>query len=142
MLNESQLLNHIYQTAEMGQDGIRAVLKRTDEPGLVSALYSQMREYRQLQRSASSLLLARGRVPKGIGAMAKFSSEAMTAMKTLADRSPSNIAQMMIQGSAMGVSKSLRTIRSCQVTDERVQQLADRLLQTEEANIQEMKRFL
>ena len=29
MLSETQLLNHIYQTAEMGQDGIRTVLKYT-----------------------------------------------------------------------------------------------------------------
>ena len=42
MLSENQLLNHIYQTAEMGQEGIQSVLKYTEEPRLVSALNSQL----------------------------------------------------------------------------------------------------
>ena len=42
----------------------------------------------------------------------------------------------------MGVTKSLRTIRDCDLRDEGVRRLADRLLKTEQDNIEEMKRFL
>ena len=142
MLSENQLLNHIYQTAEMGQDGIRTVLKYADEPKLVKALHSQMAEYQHIQNAAGAMLHARGEPPKGIGPVAKLSSEAMTAMKSLTDRSATNIAQMMIQGSTMGVTKSLRTLRDCELKDHKVRELADRLLKTEEANIEEMKGFL
>ena len=142
MLSETQLLNHIYQTAEMGQDGIRTVLKYAQEPGLVNALNSQLEEYQKLQNSAGAMLHARGEPPKGIGPMAKLSSEAMTAMKSLTDHSATNLAEMMIQGSTMGVSKSLRTIRDCDLKDEGVRDLANRLLKTQEANIEEMKGFL
>ena len=44
MLSENQLLNHIYQTAEMGGEGIRSVLKYTEEPKLADALNSQLTE--------------------------------------------------------------------------------------------------
>ena len=142
MLNESQLLNHIYQTAEMGCDGILSVLKYADEPKLVSALNHQLDEYQKLQNSAAALLHARGRTPRGIGAMVKMSTEAMSTMKTMVDHSATKIAEMMIQGSTMGVTKSLRTIRDCELKDERVRDLADKLLKTEEANITEMKQFL
>ena len=131
MLSENQLLNHIYQTAEMGREGIQSVLKYTDEPKLVSALNSQLTEYERLQNDAGSLLHSRGEPPKGLGPVAKASSEVMSAMKA-----------MMIQGSTMGVTKSLRTIRDCDVKDDGVRRLADRLLKTEQANIEEMKRFL
>ncbi len=142
MLSENQLLNHIYQTAEMGREGIQSVLKYTDEPGLASALAGQLTEYEKLQNAAGSLLQARGEPPKGLGPMAKASSEVMSTVKAMADRSPANIAEMMIQGSTMGVTKSLRTIRDCDVQDVTVRRLADQLLKTEQANIEEMKRFL
>lgn len=142
MLSENQLLNHIYQTAEMGREGIQSVLKYADEPKLVSALNSQLTEYEKLQNDAGSLLQARGEPPKGLGPVAKASSEVMSAMKAMTDRSATNIAEMMIQGSTMGVTKSLRTIRDCDMKDGQVRRLADQLLKTEQANIEEMKRFL
>ena len=142
MFSENQLLNHIYQTAEMGREGIQSVLKYTDEPGLASALAGQLTEYEKLQNAAGSLLQARGEPPKGLGPVAKASSEVMSTVKAMADRSPANIAEMMIQGSTMGVTKSLRTIRDCDVQDVTVRRLADQLLKTEQANIEEMKRFL
>ena len=74
--------------------------------------------------------------------MTKASSEVMSTVKAMADRSPANIAEMVIQGSTMGVTKSLRTIRECDLRDEGIRRLADRLLKTEQANIEEMKRFL
>lgn len=142
MLSENQLLNHIYQTAEMGREGIQSVLKYTEDPKLAGTLNSQYTEYGKLQNAAGSLLQARGEAPKGLGPVAKASSEVMSTVKAMTDRSSANIAEMMIQGSTMGVTKSLRTIRDCDLRDEGVRRLADKLLKTEQANIEEMKRFL
>ena len=142
MLSETQLLNHIYQTAEMGQDGILSVMKYANEPRLLSALNAQMTEYRKLQNSAAEMMRARKVEPKGISSMAKVGSEMMSAMKTMTDHSATKIAEMMIQGSTMGVTKSIRTIRDCALKDEQVRHLADKLLETEQANIEEMKKFL
>ena len=142
MSSENQLLGHIYQTAEMGREGIRSVLKYAREPKLVDVLNSQYDEYGRLQNAAGSLLQARGEAPRGLGPVAKASSEVMSTVKAMADHSPANIAEMMIQGSTLGVTKSLRTIRTCDVKDECVRRLADKLLKTEQANIEEMKRFL
>ena len=142
MSSENQLLGHIYQTAEMGREGIRSVLKYAREPKLVDVLNSQYDEYGRLQNAAGSLLQARGEAPRGLGPVAKASSEVMSTVKAMADHSPANIAEMMIQGSTMVVTKSLRTIRTCDVKDEGVRRLADKLLKTEQANIEEMKRFL
>lgn len=142
MLSETQLLNHIYQTAEMGREGIQSVLKYAEEPRLVQTLNSQLSEYQKIQNSAGSMLHARGEPPKGLGPMAKISSEAMSTVKAMADPSATRIAEMMIQGSTMGVTKSLRTIRDCELKDDGVRRLADKLLKTEQANIEEMKQFL
>ena len=141
-MNEIDLLSHVYQTAEMGQDGITSVLRYSRDPSLRQALERQKREYRELQASAGDMLRSRGVQPDGVGAAAKLSSELMSAMKTMVDHSSTKIAEMMIQGSTMGVTKSLRTLRDCRPEDPRVMDLADKLLKTEQANIEEMKTFL
>lgn len=141
-MNEVDLLSHVYQTAEMGRDGIFTVLKRTDDPTLLKALNRQAGEYRDIQNTAERMLRARGIQPDGVGLMARVSSEMMGTMKVMVDHSPSKVAEMMIQGSTMGVTKSLRTIRACRVKDGSVSDLANKLLRTEQANIEEMKGFL
>lgn len=58
------------------------------------------------------------------------------------DSSQSNLARMMIEGSTMGVTKSLQTMKTCEVHDKDVSSLAEKLLVTEQANIDQMKTFL
>ena len=87
-MNEIDLLSHVYQTAEMGQDGITSVLKRSRDPSLNQALERQKREYHDLQASAGDMLRARGIQPDGVGAVAKLSSGMMSAMNF---RSPSPV---------------------------------------------------
>ena len=74
--------------------------------------------------------------------MRDFVSGMMIKMKTMGDKSPSHIAEMMIQGNTMGVTKSLRVIHDYSMEDERVSDLANKLLETEQNNIEQMKPFL
>lgn len=141
-MGETELLMHVYQTAEMGIDGIQSVLKYSNEPAMTEVLRRQEQEYRKLQDEAERLLRERQVEPESIGVMAKVSAEVMSGMKTMLDHSATKLAELMIQGGTMGVTKSLRTIRDCQFRDEQVRALADRLLETEQANIEEMKKFL
>jgi uncharacterized protein (DUF305 family) len=142
MIGEDELLSHVYQTAEMGEIGIRAVRKHATDQNLQSALDRQLAEYEKLRRSAQDMLGSLGRTPTEVGTMARWSSQMMTAMKTSADHSATKIAELMIQGSTMGVTKSLRTIRDCDHPTQETRALADKLLKTEQANIEEMKQFL
>ncbi len=141
-MKEIDLLSHVYQTADMGRDGIKTVRRRVRDPKLLRALNAQEEEYRRLQDSAGRMLRERGVQPDGVGAMARMGSEMMGTMQTMMDHSATKIAEMMIQGNTMGMTKSLRTIRDCRVRDGRVKDLADKLLKTEQANIEEMKGFL
>ena len=92
MLNDTQLLNHVYQSAEMGRDGILSVLKYAENPKLSQALRQQLEEYKNLQDSSAHMLQERGVKPEGISPMVKASSQVMSAMKTMNDRSATKIA--------------------------------------------------
>ena len=142
MLNDGQLLNHVYQTAEMGRTGIRSVLKYAENPKLNQALRRQMGEYKKIQDSSARLLRERGLQPQEINPMARMSAQAMSAMQIMRDHSATKIAEMMIQGSTMGVTKGIRGLHDYSRTDERVCGLANKLLETEQNNIEQMKQFL
>ena len=142
MLTETEMLQYVYQATEMGRDGIQSVLKYADEEPFRQALEQQLTEYEKLCGSTGQMLKERGEEPKGINPMAKVSSEVMSTMKTMTDRSSSKIAEMMVQGNTMGMTKSLKHLHDYHGRDERVKDLANKLLKTEEANIEQMKKFL
>lgn len=142
MLTEAELLNYIYQTTEMGQDGIRTVLPYTKAGPFHSALEQQLAEYETIRSTSHELLRERGQEPKGINPVAKLSAEMTSAVKTMTDHSTSKIAEMMVQGNTMGMTKSIKHLRDYHGKDVRVRELANKLLATEEANIQQMKAFL
>ena len=127
MLTEAELLQYIYQTTEMGRDGIQSVLPHAEDETFHQALEQQLTEYEKLYGATGKMLRERGQEPKGLNPMVKASSEMMSAMKTMADHS---------------TSKSLKHLHDYHGKDERVRDLANKLLKTEEANIQQMKKFL
>lgn len=141
MKDDCTLLNHIRQTTEMGVDGIDSVIQYADGT-FREALEQQREEYTKLHQSADDLLRKHNGRPEDIGTFAKWSSELTSGLKTMMDSSQSNIANMMIQGNTMGVTKSMQTMRDCTVSDTDVTNLANKLLATEQANIDQMKKFL
>ena len=142
MLTEAELLNGIYQATEMGRDGIQSVLPRAEDAQFHRALEQQLAEYERLNGASDRLLRERGQEPKGLGPVVRASSEIMSAMKTMADHSTSKIAEMMVQGNTMGMVKSIQHLHDYHGQDRRVRELAETLLKTEEANIEQMKKFL
>ena len=62
--------------------------------------------------------------------------------KTAKDNSPSALADMLIQGSSMGVTKIMKQISRYRNRCEEDLELAARLQKTEENNIHQMKQYL
>ena len=141
-MQDIEMLHHIHKSTEMGREGILSVLGSAKDTALRTALEQQLTEYEQMMGSSARLLEERGKTPKGVPAAAKLSARMTSAVKTWMDPSPSKIAEMMVQGNTMGMTKSLRQMRTYASEDGRVKDLADKLLQTEEANIQQIKGFL
>ena len=141
MKDDCTLLNHIRQTTEMGVDGIDSVIQYADGT-FRQALEQQRTEYNKIHSSADQLLRKHGGRPEDVSAFAKWSSELSSGVKTMMDSSQSNIADMMIWGNTMGVTKGMQTMRECNVSDTAVTSLANKLIATEQANINQMKKFL
>ena len=143
MQNDHEMLNSIRQTTQMGCYGIQTVLPECEDPELAGALRQQLSEYARLFDEADRLLEVHGGRKKDINPMAKYGSAMTSMMKVRASRDPgSKIAELMLQGNTRGMIKSIHNSRTMETLDPKVSALSNRLLQTEQANIDQMKRFL
>ncbi len=138
----NKLLRAVRKNAEMGLGTIPEVLEVTGDPALRETLRRQLREYEDISGQAEQLLDRRGCDAGDNSEMRDFMSGVMVKVKTLADRSASHIAEMMIQGSTMGTIQITRHLHSCREADREACDLAHRLLETEENNIRQLKRYL
>ncbi len=142
MQHDCEMLNEIRKSTKMGQVGIHAVMKGGLTGTFHQALKSQLEEYDSIYQEADQLLKEHGGTPKNLNALAQWGNTMATSMKMKTDGSVSKVAEMMIQGNTKGMIKSIQSIRSMGVLDPKVSALSNRLLQTEQANIDQMKAYL
>lgn len=142
MMPETELLQYIHKTAEMGCEGILAVMDYTEGSGLKSVLTRQLDEYRGFEQDAEKLLLERGERANDVGTMAKTSARIMSAGKLVTDRSVSKIAEMTIEGNNMGISKTLKHLHDYTGNGQAAVELANRLLAAQRANVEQLQAFL
>lgn len=139
---ETQLLREICKITDMGCFGIQSVLSASGNAEFEKELRRQQTEYRRIYDTAGKALQEAGKRPCKIGAGAKMGSFLSAKINTASDRCASHIAEMMMVGSSSGVAKVMRATRRCPGASEKTEKLAEKLLKTEEANIEQMKTFL
>lgn len=142
MAPEVNLLQHIHQGAVMGIDSIRHLTTLSEDARFSAALNDQIGEYENIRNEAATLLRRQGEEAKGISAMSKMMSDMMSNFKSMADHSPSKLAEIMIQGSTMGTTNLTKQLNDYAGSDHATTALAKKLLKTEERNIEQMKNFL
>ena len=142
MKNSKEILSSVLKTTQMGQVGIRSVMNFASKSELKKELASQLREYDSIEQQAHALASQRGWDLKELQPAARSMSEMMAHMQLKFGRSDSKIAGMMIQGNTRGMTKSLQCLDQYSGEDKEVKALAEKLLRTEEANIEQMKPFL
>lgn len=126
----------------MGQVGIRSVLDTDILPGLHKALESQLREYDAIETEAHNISSQRGWELPELDPAVRAMSNMMTRMRLTGKNNDSKIADMMIMGNTKGLIKGLKNIHQFSGEDGRVTALAQKLMDTEIANIQQMEGFL
>lgn len=141
-MKDIELLQYVHETSSMGVLGLRDLLPQVESAKMKQSLHTQIHEYQDIASDSAKLLQSKGSEPKDPGLMARLSSQAMATMKTLADSSDSKLAEMVIQGNNMGVTKGLKHLHDYQGNDPKIRALAEKLLATEQANVSQMQPFL
>ena len=142
IMDNKDLLNSIVKTAQMGQIGIRSVLKCPLRADLKTALRSQLDEYDKIEQSAMKIAASKGWKLDELNPIVKTMTNFMTKTRLTIGESNSRAAAMMIQGNTRGLIKGYKNLHHCKCSDERINRLQTTLLSREEENARQMQGFL
>lgn len=142
MDKNTEFLNYIYQNSQMGIKTLNQLIEIVEDNNFKNQLQTQLNEYTSINSVALQKLKELGHEEKGIGNMAKISAYMSISIKTLIDKSPCHISEMLIQGSTMGIIDATKNIQKYNDADNQILQIADKLLKTEQNNIEQLKHYL
>lgn len=137
-----ELLNYIYQNAEMGKDTIRQLIGINEDQEYEKVLNSQFNEYKKIFDISEEKLKQHNKEGKDISVFAKVSTYTMINLKTLTNKTPSHISEMLIQGSTMGIVDITKKIKEYDDADKEIFDLANKLLEFEQRNLEQCKKYL
>ena len=106
-----EALAEIYRNAHLALQSISNILPETDDEEVRAELTAQHEQYEHFSAKAAMLAQDRNIELKEPNAMKKMMMWGSIKLNTLTDNSRAHIADMMIQGTVMGIT-SLRTTAS------------------------------
>ena len=142
-MNQSiELLRDIVRTARDGDEGIRLVMEKTEDTAFREALFSEQESYQAIERDAGRRLIGMGGKAEPEGMMARAGMKMGVDMQTMTDRSTAHLADLLIQGTTMGITELTRSQNEHNEADQESLALCERLIKLQQDAIERAKAFL
>lgn len=140
--NDEDILNTIYQNSRMAYDSTRQVISGCRNEELGEYLKRQTKHYATICSTARKRLAASGMKAQPVPPMQLAMAHVGIFMKTAADKSKGHIAELMYDGTNMGIVNIARSVnRSSNASPETIK-LAEDLLGEEEKYADGLRKFL
>ncbi len=140
--DDLEILNSIYKNSKMASDCIDSVTEKCDNDKLKEYIQKQRKHYDNSCEKVASQIRELGGEPAEPPKSSQAMAEMGITMKTFTDRSCSNIAKIMYNGTNMGIVDISETVNHAKNADERVISQAKQLLSAEERYADGLKGFL
>lgn len=139
-----EVLAEIHRNCMLALQSISDILPETEDTDIRETLLKQHEEYEKLGSKAALLAREKSIELKNPGPIKKAMMWSSIKMSTMNDNSRAHIAEMMTQGTVMGITalKSSLADMSDENADQDIQALAQELLHTEEQFEQSWKSLI
>lgn len=139
-----ELLCYIYKNVKMGTEAILTLLPKVEDEKFRYQLTDQLNGYEKFASEAEYQLTPLGIDPHEDSFLKKLGAKLGIQMNTLTDTSVSHMAEMMIQGSAMGITDMTKKVREFEGDGcpNKALRLGRDLISFEQNNIEKLKTFL
>ncbi len=138
------LLEGIYQNAKMGSEALLSLLPKVADSGLRRDLTAQLDGYEGYAKRAEEYLCQQGEEAQGASLWQKMTTKVGIGVNTLMDSDTSHIAEMVIEGSNMNITESVKLLReyeNCHVSEKSLR-LCREMIDFEQSNVETMQRYL
>jgi len=140
--NEVNVLDELSKGACMGRDAIHFIMDKVEDEGLKEELNNQYAKYKEISNRISELYPEYSNdEPHKTNAMNKMMTWYGIEMKTMNDDSTSKIAELLLQGTNMGIIEGRKLLNHKDV-DESVHSLIQEYVDMQEDAVEKLKTFL
>ncbi len=135
-------LDEIHKGACMGIDAINFVLDKVMDNKLKRELEKEQKDYNVIKDKIENIYpkYNEGK-PHETNIMNKAMTKMGVDMKTLTDKSNSNIAELLLQGVNMGIIEGRRILNQKKINSE-VEELLSNYVKMQEESVERLKKFL
>lgn len=140
--NEINVLDELNKGACMGQDAIHFIIDKVKDKALKEELDRQYNKYKEINDEIKKLYPEYNEgTPHETSAVNKVMTWYGIEMKTLTDESTSKIAELLLQGTNMGIIEGRKLLNHKQTNPE-VERLAKKYVDMQEDAVEKLKQFL
>ena len=140
--NEINVLDELNKGACMGKDAIHFILDKVENNELKEELNNQYKKYNEISDKINNLYQNYNNdKPHETTAMNKAMTWYGIEMKTLTDSSTSKIAELLLQGTNMGIIEGRRLLNH-KNTNEEINSLVQEYVDMQENAVEKLKTFL
>ena len=139
---EVNVLDELSKGACMGRDAIHFIMDKVEDESLKEELNRQYREYKEVSEEINKIYpeYSEGN-PHETSAMNKMMTLYGIEMKTFMDSSTSKIAELLLQGTNMGIIEGRRLLNH-KDSNEEINKLVEKYVEVQETAVEKLKSFL
>ena len=139
---EVNVLDELSKGACMGRDAIHFIMDKVEDESLKEELNRQYREYKEISEEINKIYPEYSDdEPHKTSAMNKMMTWYGIEMKTFMDSSTSKIAELLLQGTNMGIIEGRRLLNH-KKSDEEINKLLEKYVEVQETAVEKLKSFL
>ena len=136
------ILNQVNQGIKMGMDSISNVSKKVQDSRLKDELLFQYDKYNEILNEVNDELTNYDDFPKDLNPMQKAMGWMGVEMNTLTDKSNSKIAELMIQGTNMGIIEGVKLLNHNPDTEQHIKDILNKFIDFQQNNVEQLKKYL
>lgn len=139
-MEEINVLDELSKGACMGMDAIKFILDKVEDEKFHKELENQYNQYKAISEKIEKLYPS-DKEPHETSLMNKAMTWYGIEMKTLNDKSTSKIAELLMQGTNMGIIEGRRLLNHKNSTEE-VNKLVQEYVEMQERDVEMLKNYL
>ena len=141
-MEDINALDEIHKGSCMGSDAISFILSKVEDNNLEKLLRKQYKSYKEMQERVEDIYpkYNEGK-PHSTSMVEKVMTDSMINMKMMKDKTTSHIAELLVQGTNMGIIEGRRILNRKSLNQE-VYDLISKYVSMQEKYLDNLKEFL
>lgn len=142
--NDMNVLDELNKGSTMGLDAIEFIRKKVGEPNFKNVLDNEYNQYKDISRRINNLYdeYTTEKQPHETSAMNKVMTWWGIQMKAMNDKSNSNLAELLINGTNMGIIEGRRLLNQNPNINKDIQAVLNEYVKMQERSVETLKTFL